>query len=488
MMKVRRSVLAVRSLSTKRLERSTKGDAAYESYLQSATVRHRRNRARTKEKKLPENKTEPKRLSGRRERAAKSVIPTRTAGTQTHRTKRIGASGDLAKSARNVPESSVAKRLGMTSQPLAETSTQVASSKSAPIIESADAHRNRSSSKIPLLVLFGLTSGSIVWTLGQSHEILEKNPLFQKYIDEARQLLLPRGDVKSKEMKQDHTSEKSKKEREQELEDTLYCIPVVEILKSVVHYIAAIGILVLSLFLEQTSLASKVSIFTSFINAIIGISNVECSLIKYEESSSDIQYDFDLRSELYPAAPDSDHDATLSDGAPSRNPRGPQPDTEPEDTGPGDQAELTDYEEEREVPLSAWVHLMTNHCRVKCVGPTTNSKQDNIISPRWYEGVPSTKDIDKETGEFIIHGQQYGQCQTEKEMDEHLNRVSTEVLSISDEEEEHDDTDVNTSKVDSEGQFLDGSDDDHQDDLDRINELIAEIEEAKLKKLKAEKA
>ncbi|CAJ1957396.1 unnamed protein product [Cylindrotheca closterium] len=210
-------------------------------------------------------------------------------------------------------------------------------------------------------------------------------------------------------------------------------------------------------------------------------------------------------------APDSDHDATLSDGAPSRNPRGPPPDTEPEDTGPGDQAELTDYEEERELPLSAWVHLMTDHCRVKCVGPTTNSKQDNIIcgklkskcrfrlhkelqssgeqaAPRWYKGVPSTKDIDKETGEFIIHGQQYGHCRTEKEMDEHLNRVSNEVLSISDEEEEHDDTNVNTSEVDSEGQFLDGSDDNHQDDLDRINEIIAEIEEAKLKKLKAEKA
>ncbi|CAJ1932118.1 unnamed protein product [Cylindrotheca closterium] len=145
---------------------------------------------------------------------------------------------------------------------------------------------------------------------------------------------------------------------------------------------------------------------------------------------------FEIDSDENEDAPDSDHDATLSDAAPSRNPRGPQPDTEPEDTGPEDQAELTDYEEEREVPLSAWVHLMTNHCQVKCVGPTTNSKQDNII----YE------------------------------------------------EEEHDDTDVNTSEVDSEGQFLDGSDDDHQDDLDRINELIAEIEEAKLKKLKAEKA
>ncbi|CAJ1946147.1 unnamed protein product [Cylindrotheca closterium] len=190
---------------------------------------------------------------------------------------------------------------------------------------------------------------------------------------------------------------------------------------------------------------------------------------------------FEIDSDENKDAPDSDHDATLSDGAPSRNPRGPQPDTEPEDTEPEDQAELTDNEEEeREVPLSAWVHLLTNHCQV-------NSKQDNIIcgklkskcrlrlhkelqssgeraAPRWYEGVPSTKDIYKETGEFIIHGQQY------------------------DEEEEHDDTDVNTSKVDSEGQFLDGSDDDHQDDLDQINELIAEIEEAKLKKLKAEKA
>ncbi|CAJ1935142.1 unnamed protein product [Cylindrotheca closterium] len=46
----------------------------------------------------------------------------------------------------------------------------------------------------------------------------------------------------------------------------------------------------------------------------------------------------------------------------------------------------------------------------------------------------------------------------------------------------------NTSDVESDGQFLDVSDDDHQDDLDRINEMIAEIEEAKLKKLKAEKA
>ncbi|CAJ1936820.1 unnamed protein product [Cylindrotheca closterium] len=73
-------------------------------------------------------------------------------------------------------------------------------------------------------------------------------------------------------------------------------------------------------------------------------------------------------------------------------------------------------------------------------------------------------------------------------MDEHLDRASNEVLSISDEEEEQDDTDVNTSKVESEGQFLDVSDDDNQDDLNRINEMIAVIKEAKLKKLKAEKA
>ncbi|CAJ1929582.1 unnamed protein product [Cylindrotheca closterium] len=201
-------------------------------------------------------------------------------------------------------------------------------------------------------------------------------------------------------------------------------------------------------------------------------------------------------------APDSDHDATLSDGAPSRNPQGPPPDTEPEDTEPEDQAEFTDHEEEKEVPLSAWVHLTTDHCRVECVGPTTNSKQDKIIcgklknkcrlrlhkerrssgeraAPRWYEGVPSTKDIDKETGEFIVHGQQYGYCRTEKEMDEHLNQASNEVLSI---------PDVNTSEVESEGQFLDVSDDNDQDDPDRINEMIAVIEEAKLKKLKAEKA
>lgn len=99
MMTVRRSFLAVRSFSTKRPGRSTKGDAAYESHMQAATVRHRRNRARSKslsamwviyvssahlirvplfvlakEKKKPDINTQPKRLSGRRERAPKSVV------------------------------------------------------------------------------------------------------------------------------------------------------------------------------------------------------------------------------------------------------------------------------------------------------------------------------------------------------------------------------------------------------------------------------
>eukprot|EP00526_Cylindrotheca_closterium_P028459 CAMPEP_0113605440 /NCGR_PEP_ID=MMETSP0017_2-20120614/2330_1 /TAXON_ID=2856 /ORGANISM="Cylindrotheca closterium" /LENGTH=85 /DNA_ID=CAMNT_0000513933 /DNA_START=419 /DNA_END=673 /DNA_ORIENTATION=+ /assembly_acc=CAM_ASM_000147 len=78
-------------------------------------------------------------------------------------------------------------------------------------MESSDTQGNSTSSKVSLLLLFGLTSGSIIWTLGQSYEIQERFPLFQKYIDEARQLLLPQADVKPKEMKQDHTNENSKK-------------------------------------------------------------------------------------------------------------------------------------------------------------------------------------------------------------------------------------------------------------------------------------
>lgn len=134
-------------------------------------------------------------------------IPTRPRDTQTHRNKSFGTSGGLTKSARN--ESSGAKRPGMASrQPTAETSTQGASSKSPPILESPDTAGTSSSYKFSLSLLLGLTAGSIVWTLGQSDGLADKYPLFQKYIDEARQLL-PRGDVVTKEAQQDHTSEDS---------------------------------------------------------------------------------------------------------------------------------------------------------------------------------------------------------------------------------------------------------------------------------------
>lgn len=134
-------------------------------------------------------------------------IPTRPTDTQTHRNKRFGTSVGLTKSARN--ESSRAKRPGMASrQPTAETSTQWASSKSPPIMESPDTAAISSSYKFSLSLLLGLMGGSILWSLRQSDGFADKFPLFQKYIDEARQLLSG-GDVVTKEAKQDHTSEDS---------------------------------------------------------------------------------------------------------------------------------------------------------------------------------------------------------------------------------------------------------------------------------------
>jgi len=212
-MKMRRTFLAVRSLSTKRPGRSTRGDAAYESHMQAATVRHRRNRARIKEKKLPEVKAQTKRISGRRERAVKSAIPSRTVNSQSHRSKRLDTSGTLAKSNRSAIESQRAKRsLKSPREPLPQTSPEAISSKSTSIVDAADAKGSPTSSRGSLLMLLGIVSGGMIWISGQYPEIQEEFPLFKNFIKEAKQLVLSGAKVELKEMKSEQTSEHPKRQ------------------------------------------------------------------------------------------------------------------------------------------------------------------------------------------------------------------------------------------------------------------------------------
>jgi len=186
---MRRTFLAVRSISTKRPGRSIRGDAAYESHLQAATVRHRRNRARTKEKKLPEVKGQTTKMGGRRERAVKSAIPSRTVNSQSHRSKRLGSSGTVVKSKRSTTESQRAKRsLKSLREPLPQTSTETILSKSTSIVDAADAKGSPKSSKGSVLLLLGIVSGGMIWISGQYPEIQEEFPLFKNFIDEAKQL------------------------------------------------------------------------------------------------------------------------------------------------------------------------------------------------------------------------------------------------------------------------------------------------------------
>ncbi|CAJ1953782.1 unnamed protein product [Cylindrotheca closterium] len=189
---------------------------------------------------------------------------------------------------------------------------------------------------------------------------------------------------------------------------------------------------------------------------------------------------------------DSDFDAGLSDGKPTRNPGEAPPDTEGEEEDPKEIWDGT------EPAIEDLIHLDNTHCRANFIRPTVETEQDLLVcgkatrrcqehkddrkvsraEPQWLLRVESAH-LDK-NGESVFHSKQNGLRCSEEKMEARLCLDHVRLL----DDDYQQSSGVDESEVESERET-----DKYQSHMHNIAAEIARLEqEALLTKLKAKQA